>query len=268
MSLAESRLLVVDQLRLAGSLESCRNIYPALTYLRLVRDIETASLLGSSVDAVQELKRKWSESDQLPVNDFSYLEPALALRSVMLKDVLPSGVETRGALVDTLLQACRKAREHGNFPVAYRYVTQLSSLIDVQADQDVLVQCRLEKALTEWSRRDVDRAISTLRSLAHEMERDSSLRRHPAYPKALGLLGKWLHETQSENPRQILSDFFQKALDVSLGRLNAKGQQIDNDPSRDQDPSFSFPCPTGEQALEFHILPFIRHDNMCYICVL
>jgi hypothetical protein len=72
----------------------------------------------------------------------------------------------------------------------------------------------LEKALTEWQRKDGDRALNTLRSLVAILEADSIP--HPIYPRVLNLLGQWLHETRSENPRQILSLYFRKSLEAAL----------------------------------------------------
>lgn len=206
-NLSECRSLVINQLRQAGSLESCRIIYPALTLLRLVRDVEDVSQSGNQLTSLQE---KWVE-DRLPVSDFSYSEPALALRAIMLKELLPRTPETTTALVDTLLETCRKARQHGNYPVAGRCLTQLSTLPDLS--KDLQFKCRMEKALTEWQRKDGDRALNTLRSLAAVLERDSIP--NPIYPRVLNLLGQWLHETRSENPRQILSLYFRKSLEAA-----------------------------------------------------
>lgn len=207
-NLSQSRSLVIDQLRQAGSLESCRIIYPALTLLRLLRDVED---VHQSDKQLSVLQAKWSQ-DHLPVSDFSYSEPALALRAVMLKELLPRTVQTTSALVDTLLETCRKARQHGNYPVAGRCLTQLSTLPDL--GKDLQLQCRLEKALTEWQRKDGDRALNTLRSLAVSLQRDPLP--HPIYPRVLNLMGQLLHETRSENPRQILSLYFRKSLEAAL----------------------------------------------------
>ena len=231
--MADARLLVVDQLRQAGSLESCRNIYPALTSLRLVRDIEDVGsvlFVGDSAaeNGIQRMKDKWAQCDQLPVGDFSYLEPSLALRSVLLKEFFPPGTETNATLVETMLQTCRQARQHGNFSVAGRCLTQLTTTLNQlgTANVDWQLECRLEKALTEWCRKDVDRALSTLRSVAQALERQYSAssgskgrpgQHSRVYSKVLGLLGQLLHETRSENPRQILSDYFQKSLEALEG---------------------------------------------------
>ena len=60
----QARLQVLDELNEA-SLESCRNIYPALTSLQLIRDVEEVSQLpawnaDALPDAHQRLKDKWS----------------------------------------------------------------------------------------------------------------------------------------------------------------------------------------------------------------
>lgn len=198
---------MIDQLRQAGSLESCRIIYPALSLLRLVCEVESASQADLKVAT---LKESWTRDD-LPVNDFMFLEPSLALRAVILKEFLPRTAETTSALVTTLLETCKKARQYGNYTAAGRCLAQLSSLPDL--NQDLKFEFRLEKALTEWQRKDGGRACNTLRSLASALQRDSPS--HPIYPRVLSLLGQWLHESRSENPRQILSLYFRKSLDAA-----------------------------------------------------
>ena len=207
-SLSQSRSLVIERLCQTGSLESCQIIYPSLTLLRMVCDVEDIAQCDKKLSVLQE---KWTE-DHLPVSDFSYSEPVLTLRAVMLKELLPRSSETRAALVDTLLETCRKARQYGNYPVAGRCLTQLSTLPDLS--RDLKMKFGLEKALTEWQRKDGDRALNTLRSLVAILEADSIP--HPIYPRVLNLLGQWLHETRSENPRQILSLYFRKSLEAAL----------------------------------------------------
>ncbi|XP_059352933.1 serine-protein kinase ATM-like [Daphnia carinata] len=204
-NLSQSRSHVIDHLRQAGSLESCRIIYPALTQLRLICDLEDIS---QSDKQLAVLKEKWTQ-DRLTVNDFNYIEPSLTLRAVMLKELLPRSTETTAALVDTLLETCQKARQYGNYPAAERCLTQLSTLTG--HNKEVQMKFHLEKALTEWQRKDGDQALNTLRSLSATLEADAI--RHPIYPRVLNLLGQWLHETRSENPRQILSLYFRKSLD-------------------------------------------------------
>ena len=226
-NLSASRSLAIDQLHQAGSLESCRIIYPALTLLRLINDVESISQSDKQLNVLQE---NWTHQDHLPVSDFSYSEPALALRAVVLKELLPRTPESTAALVDTLLETCRKARQHGNYPIAGRCLTQLSTLADLS--KDLQLKFRLEKALTEWQRKDGDRALNTLRSLAAVLERDTIP--HPIYPRVLNLLGDWLHETRSENPRQILSLYHRKSLEAALATQNRQkwtGTEVKETPS-------------------------------------
>lgn len=252
----------MDQLRHAGSLESCRNIYPALTSLRLLRDLQDVGHHSKLDESITNLKLKWDQCEEFPVGDFSYSEPILALRSVLLKEVLSPSKETTGALVETLLQTCRKARKHGNFSVASRCLTQLATMVDL--DKNVQIECKLEKALTEWCRRDVDRALSTLRSLVHSLDRETSGGNpHPIYPKALGLLGQWLHETRSENPRRILSDFFQKALDFSLQQVRASSKRSGRDSPTAEDAT----SVSEARQVNFHYLTSFLKSVSYTVCL-
>ena len=226
--MSASRSLAINQLHQAGSLESCRIIYPALTLLWLINDVESISQSDKQLDVLQE---KGTHQNHLPVKDFNYSEPALALKAVVLKVLLPRTPESTAALVDTLqLEICQKAHQHGNYPIAGRCLTQLSTLPDLS--KDLQLKFRLEKALTEWQRKDGDRALNTLRSLAAVLERDTIP--HPIYPRVLNLLGDWLHETRSENPRQILSLYHRKSLEAALATQNRQkwtGTEVKETPS-------------------------------------
>lgn len=74
--------------------------------------------------------------------------------------------------------------------------------------------CRLEQALTEWQRKDSDRALNIVKSLSIVMEKDYPT--HACYPRVLSLAGRWMHETRCENPRQILALYLKKSLDAAV----------------------------------------------------
>ena len=199
--ISDSRLLIIDDLRRSGSLESCHSIYPALTSLRLINDIQD---FARCQDNIASLRSKWQQNDSMSVADFKFSEPSLALRSVVIKErISPSD----NLLGQTLLQTCRLARQCGNYPVAGRYLIQMESFLEVP---EFNAPVRLEKALTEWQRGDVDKAVGTLRSLVISLRSKSMT--SMLYSHTLCLLGQWLHETRAENPRQILDLYLKKSL--------------------------------------------------------
>lgn len=85
----------------------------------------------------------------------------LTLRAVVIKDLMVWPAEatrsiggehrTPSLLIDTLLHTSRVARQHGNYQVAGRCLSQLMTL---DLDAESKYQCRLEKAYTEWQRKD------------------------------------------------------------------------------------------------------------------
>jgi hypothetical protein len=76
LRLTESRSQIMEQLH-KSSLECCRNIYPSLTSLRVIRDMEEVHCLTSKALTMEQLHRKWSMEDQFTVSDFSFLESRL-----------------------------------------------------------------------------------------------------------------------------------------------------------------------------------------------
>lgn len=109
------------------------------------------------------------QSNELSFSEFRFREPVLALRAVIIKDLLirpaevippprsggggggGGAIDGPSLLIDTLLHTSRVARQHGNYQVAGRCISQLTTLdLDVESKY----QCRLEKAYTEWQRKD------------------------------------------------------------------------------------------------------------------
>ena len=104
------------------------------------------------------------QSNENSFSEFRFREPVLTLRAVLIKDLLTTppgsaaaaaaaatGSHSPSLLIDTLLHTSRLARQHGNYQVAGRCLSQLMTL-DLNAQ--FKSQCRLEKALTEWHRKD------------------------------------------------------------------------------------------------------------------
>ena len=212
LRLTESRSQIMEQLQ-KSSLECCRNIYPSLTSLRLIRDMEQVLCLTSKTLTMEQLHRKWSMEDEFAVSDFSFLEPRLALRSTLLKQLssVADDKELSDAFINTLLRMCREARQLANYQVANRCLIHLSAL---DLEPQFMFQCRLEKALTEWQRKNEDVALGILRSLVLSLGRETGS--NAIYPQVLSLYGQWLAETRSENPRKILTQCFRKSVDVAV----------------------------------------------------
>lgn len=177
--LSDARLLIVEDLRRSCSVESCRSIYPALTSLRLISDIQDFERCS---DDVVSLRSKWQQNDSIPVADFNYSEPSLALRTVVVKEII--GSHHADLVVGTLLQTSRLARQCKNYAIAGRCIAQMENFLEGEFKAPV----RLEKALTEWQRGDVNRAVCTLRSLVTTLQAESKT--SIIYSRSMGLLGK------------------------------------------------------------------------------
>lgn len=84
--------------------------------------------LSFGADQVEQLRCQWSAADRLSSGDFAYLEPRLALRSVLLNE-LPAGVGREG-LVETLLQMCREARQSAHYQVSLQFHSPLFTILN------------------------------------------------------------------------------------------------------------------------------------------
>lgn len=59
------------------------------------------------------LQEKWTQQDFFPASDLRYfIQPTLAFRAVVLKEILPRSPENKAALVETLLETCHKVHQH------------------------------------------------------------------------------------------------------------------------------------------------------------
>lgn len=80
-------LCVIEHLRHI-SLESSQNIYPILAQLQALNELEDFASAVKS-DKFTSLLNKWTlQDDIIKTNDFHYIEPVIAQRTVMLMDYL------------------------------------------------------------------------------------------------------------------------------------------------------------------------------------
>ncbi|XP_074626555.1 serine-protein kinase ATM-like isoform X2 [Acropora palmata] len=215
------------------SLESVQSVYPSLTRLQCLVELEN---FAQNIDSAEtNLVDVWEERFPLPDNDFEFLEPLLALRTSMLQtrvkvmskdsdrpeDVMKLAGAYKDFAVHLEMQA-KMARQSNNPQVAEKALFRIrqlqSGIAAIQTrlegeDLGVSWSWKMEEAKLRWARGEQDTAMFLLRSLGKHLEKvsDQSSEASRLYPQALGLYGNWLAESKSENPNTIIEEYLKKA---------------------------------------------------------
>ncbi|XP_058790954.1 serine-protein kinase ATM [Phymastichus coffea] len=187
------------------SLESCKAIYPKLTKLQMLREIEEFS--ETDPKDYNILFKKWGKDKYFCNNNFQFIEPILTQRTVIfqIKETMKRRNDIQNAFIDTQYQIAQLAQQEGNFNVA----TRALEIVSKEKDLDLLDECYLKyhEAQLALKRNDEDMANYNLRSIIKSEFTDPSL-----LAQALLMYGNWIAENKSENPQAIVSKYYEKAL--------------------------------------------------------
>ena len=251
-SLVQARSTVISQLCSTG-LESAYSLYPALSRLQAVQELEDAA---TSTPGERDFLDRWKRRELVSVDvDFPFIELVLALRLSTLKNLmtcvawdakregqaLSMGVrrELEGffvAQVSMLVSEVHLARQTKNFHVAEHALFVLKQL-SLQRDQYGIaagLDCSVdwtreqEGAKLCWARGEKTHAIHQMRSLLKKLEvlTASNPQAMSVYPTALCLYGNWLAEMHLESPTVIMSKYLQEAVTLMENNSSAQGEEL------------------------------------------
>lgn len=174
------------------SLESTCSLYPLLSQLLCLLEVEEASsLLASSADRIPAFVREWKERLPLLNSDFQFIEPVLATRCSLLYCLLQNAAaEVKGqscppvevcrkvdhlfdALNESLLTRVEFARQAGCYQVCEgalfslkRHLSQIGSYgVSKSLCSTLPWTLKLEEAKLNWERKDTTLAIALLKTL-------------------------------------------------------------------------------------------------------
>uniref|UniRef100_A0A8C5LAH7 Serine-protein kinase ATM n=1 Tax=Jaculus jaculus TaxID=51337 RepID=A0A8C5LAH7_JACJA len=235
-SLKYARVKEVEEL-CKGSLESVYSLYPALSRLQAIGELENiGALFSRSVTDRQlsEVYLKWQKQSQLlKDSDFSFQEPIMALRTVILEILVQKEMESsqrecfKDILTKHLVEFSILARTFKN--------TQLPERAIFQIKQYNLAICgvsewHLEEAQVFWAKKEQSLALSILKQMikkldASSTEHDPSLK--VIYTECLRICGNWLAETCLENPAVIMKSYLEKAVEVA-GSYDGESDELRN----------------------------------------
>ncbi|XP_072019634.1 serine-protein kinase ATM-like [Amphiura filiformis] len=203
------------------SMESAHSVYPLLSRLQGLADLESfAPLILSNQTELSNVLRKWKK--QLPImeNDFEFLEPTLALRTVLLQTLLEKSnsnqqTQVLQGLVGHLQTQAEMARNAKHYQIAERAMTNLQQLNTPGQQDDENQRWHIESAKIFWCRGEKESAMHIVKSLVDKLGKNQrSSVRSSLYPEALTVYGNWLAETCAESPIVITEGYLEKAVDI------------------------------------------------------
>ncbi|GFQ77962.1 serine-protein kinase ATM [Trichonephila clavata] len=204
------------------SLEAARNIFPVLCHIQMLSVIEDFSKIQANPNVIEEVLKAWDLQDQMPYEDFEFVEPVSWLKCILLKHQINANSNKQWQARTTVLAELKKlleryavqARNELHLEVASNAIHVLRQLPNTE-EEDILCW-QMEEAKILWTKKEYSVANKILKSTLPYMEKFA--KENPKflmkYGQALTLRGRWLAETCNENSIVIMRDFLEKALDV------------------------------------------------------
>ncbi|XP_027628659.1 serine-protein kinase ATM isoform X2 [Tupaia chinensis] len=223
-SLKYARVQEVEEL-CKGSLESVYSLYPTLSRLQAIGELENiGELFSSSVTNKQlsEVYIKWRKHSQLlKDSDFNFQEPIMALRTVILEILMEKEMDNsqrecfKDILTTHLVELSMLARTFKNTQLPERAIFQIKQYNSASCG---VSEWQLEEAQVFWAKKEQSLALSILKHMIKKLdascaENDPSLKL--TYAECLRVCGNWLAETCLENPAVIMQTYLEKAVEVA-----------------------------------------------------
>ncbi|XP_053449896.1 serine-protein kinase ATM isoform X2 [Nycticebus coucang] len=223
-SLKYARVKEVEEL-CKGSLESVYSLYPTLSRLQAIGELENiGELFSRSVTGRQlsEVYVKWQKHSQLlKDSDFSFQEPIMALRTVILEILIEKEMENsqkecfKDILTKHLVEFSTLARTFKNTQLPERAIFQIKQYNSASRG---VSEWQLEEAQVFWAKKEQSLALSILKQMIRKLD-VSCTQDEPTlklmYAECLRVCGNWLAETCLENPTVIMQTYLEKAVDIA-----------------------------------------------------
>ncbi|XP_048753406.2 serine-protein kinase ATM-like isoform X2 [Ostrea edulis] len=207
-----------------ASVESCRCLYPVLSDLQCVSQIDQAVKALTSPEGIEDMLKDWSQ-EMFSSNEFEYVEPIHNFRCSVLQ-VLPNQSDSmQKCMLRELLHLTRIAVQSNRYLIAERVVSRLNSY--ETSDFNLQVDKVTEEAKLFWVRGEQNIAKHMIKKLLKmlEQKQNSSIEVAKLYPRVLSLYGNWLAETHAANPNIIMEEYLEKTVAL-LENLKEEGDLI------------------------------------------
>ncbi|XP_036115893.1 serine-protein kinase ATM isoform X3 [Molossus molossus] len=223
-SLKYARVKEVEEL-CKGSLESVYSLYPTLSRLQAIGELENIGELFSRSAMDRQPSEVyinwWKHSQLLKDSDFSFQEPIMALRTVILELLMEKEMENsqkeclKDILTKHLVELSILARTFKNTQLPERAIFQIKQYNSTSCG---VSRWQLEEAQVFWAKQEQSLALSILKQMIKKLdascsENDPNLKL--IYTECLRVCGNWLAETCLENPAVIMQTYLEKAVEVA-----------------------------------------------------
>lgn len=235
-SLRYARVKEVEEL-CKGNLESVYSLYPTLSRLQALGELENmGELFSRSVTDRDrsEVYLKWQKHSQLlKDSDFSFQEPLMALRTVILEILVQKEMEnsqggfSKDILTKHLVEFSTLARTFKNTQLPEKAIFKIKQYNPAICG---VSEWHLEEAQVFWAKKEQSLALNILKQMIKKL--DSSFKENDAgqnvmYAECLRVCGNWLAETCLENPAVIMQTYLEKAVKVA-GTYDDKSSELRN----------------------------------------
>ncbi|EDV19270.1 uncharacterized protein TRIADDRAFT_33879, partial [Trichoplax adhaerens] len=224
-----------------NSLESITRMYDSMMKLQQLLELEEfGRYIFDGLD-LADLFKEWDQrlSTHNLKSDFSLIEPIITLRCTSLNLILASNypqynisnpqykVEVApilNALTKHLQMYAKLARQAGRYQLAENVLFRWKQLL-IKYNQDKVDicsnwHCQLEESQLFWAKGEQDVCKCIIQSLISDIERQQKSNGYndnnvkALYCRALGLYGKWLGDSYSENPNNIIENYLSKSIQL------------------------------------------------------
>ncbi|XP_063807673.1 serine-protein kinase ATM isoform X2 [Pseudophryne corroboree] len=219
-----------------GSLESVYSLYPTLCRLQAIGELASAGQMFPrpiTEHQLNDLYMKWQQQSQLlKDSDFGFQEPVLALRSVILENMLEKNSSSQDCLkhilTKHLVDLSRVSRTASNTQLPEKALFQIKQHNSAQI---LGSEWQLEEAQVFWAKKEHSLALGILRHMVDKLESNSlEVESNPnlqlIYVECLRLCGNWLAETCLESPTIIMKNYLEKAVDVAESYRNGSCDRL------------------------------------------
>ncbi|XP_043476471.1 serine-protein kinase ATM-like [Leptopilina heterotoma] len=191
------------------SLESTKAVYPMLTQLQMLREIEECNNTNSS--DYRDRVNEWKHYEYIKNNDFEFVEPLISQRIAICKieQLHVTDDSLKNVLIDMHLDLVHFAEQRGHFRIATRTLDSLAKQNNLS--QEIKNKLCFTEAHLAWSQDNQQIAQFLLRLLMNDPSVLPSLR-----AQALCTFGNWIGETESGNPQVIIKQYYQESINTFL----------------------------------------------------
>ncbi|XP_068241654.1 serine-protein kinase ATM isoform X2 [Palaemon carinicauda] len=229
-----ARLQIIENLKLS-QVESSSTIYPLLSQLQILSEVETAANCLNSknsenefIRSVNELESTWTSRDEVSNVCYTYMEPIMTARSSILRALLSSHQKgVREVLHSTLLKKSMLARNCQILGSNCGCEAALVSAVKLDVPQCLKWKTQLEEAEVAKSQGDIYHAMRVLDILLEDMQKfeirdDQEI----LFCQVIHSYGCVLMDSLAKPPRVVITEYFNRAVDILESRQESECRKV------------------------------------------